>query len=178
MMAKVKFLGIEAGGKPIVVLNRDDAEELGLKSSDRVYLRAGGKELVAIMNTSRFLEKGKIGVYEEVSSILQLKEGMSIDVETARYPNSLNFIKNKLKGSKLSREEIFEIVQDTVQGRLSEVELSAFITALHDRSMSMDEITSLSLAMVETGQKLNLGKEIVCDKHSVGGVPGDKTTLL
>jgi AMP phosphorylase len=32
--------------------------------------------------------------------------------------------------------------------------------------------------MVETGHKLNLGENHILDKHSIGGIPGDKTTLL
>ncbi len=178
MILKAKFLGLEAGGKPIVVLNKDDADELGLKSLGRVYLRANKKELVAILNTSKSLAKGVVGVYEEVVGSLQIKEGSEIDVEVARYPNSLNFIKNKLKKVKLSYDEIHEIIRDTVQGRLTEVELAAFVTALHETGLDLDEATNLTLAMVETGKKLDLGKKIILDKHSIGGIPGDKTTLL
>ncbi len=178
MILKAKFLGLEAGGKPIVVLNKDDAEELGLKSLSRVYLRANKKELIAILNTSKFLAKGIVGVYEEVVGGLQIKEGSEVDVEVARYPNSLNFIKNKLKKVKLSYDEIHEIVRDTVQGRLTDVELTAFVTALHETGLDLDEATNLTLAMVETGRKLGLSKDIILDKHSIGGIPGDKTTLL
>lgn len=179
MMLKTKILGLEAGGKPIVVLNKDDAEELGVKSSNRVYLRAGKNELIAILNTSKLLPKGTVGVYEEVVSTLKIKDGNDLDVDVARSPNSLNFIKNKLKGVKLSYDEIHEIIRDTVQGRLSEIELAAFVTALHENGLDLDEATNLSLAMVETGKSLNLeNKKIICDKHSIGGIPGDKTTLL
>jgi len=70
------------------------------------------------------------------------------------------------------------IVMDVVERHLSDVEMASFITALHIRGMSRDEIEALTRAMVETGETLKLGKEPVLDKHSVGGIPGDKTTIL
>lgn len=42
----------------------------------------------------------------------------------------------------------------------------------------MDEIEALSNAMVRTGTRLTLDTSPVLDKHSVGGIPGDKTTIL
>ena len=44
--------------------------------------------------------------------------------------------------------------------------------------IDLDEATSLSRSMVDTGKTLEIGKKIIIDKHSIGGVPGDKTTLL
>jgi AMP phosphorylase len=179
MKLKIKFLDVEAGGKPIVVLNKEDAEELGVKSLGRVFLQFDKRQFIAIVNiATRIIPKGTIGVYEEVRNSLNLKENTILEVDIAKYPNSLNHIKAKLKGIKLTYEEIFEIVRDTVQGRLSDVELSSFITALHNFGVDLDEATSLTIAMVETGRKLNLNKQIIVDKHSIGGIPGDKTTLL
>ncbi len=179
MMLKVKTLGMEAGGKPIVVLNVNDADELGIRSLGRVRLK-NKKELTAIVNVAtRNIPKGVIGVYEEVRGILNLKDNDELDVDVAKYPSSLQFIRAKLKGRKLVYEEILEIVKDVVEGNLSETEIASFVTALHDSSLDLDEAASLSQAMVNTGKILELNKNrIIVDKHSAGGVPGDKTTLL
>jgi len=67
---------------------------------------------------------------------------------------------------------------DVVERHLSDVELAAFVTALHIRGMSMDEAEAMTRAMVETGEVLKLGKGPILDKHSIGGIPGDKTTIL
>lgn len=179
MKLKIKFLGLEAGGKPIVVLNKEDADDIGVKSLGRVFLQFNKKKLIAIVNIAKkVIPKGTIGVYEEVRNSLSLKENADMEVEIARYPASLNFIKNKLKGRKLSYEEIFEIVRDTVQGRLSELEIASFITALHNFGLNLDEAVSFSIAMVEVGKTLKLDKKPIVDKHSVSGVPGKKETLL
>jgi len=101
-----------------------------------------------------------------------------VDVEIAAFPRSLQFIRNKLEGKKLQRHEIYEIVKGVVDGTLSEGEIASFVTALHIQGIDLDEATGLSLSMVETGKQLNLRNKVIVDKHSIGGVPGDKTTLV
>ncbi len=179
MNLTVRFLGLEAGGKSVVVLHREDAEDLAVSSLERVRIRARGGEIIAIVNTAtRLIEKGTIGVYEEVRNSLDLKEEEMVDVEIAPLPTSVYSIRNKLTRRKLTYEEIVEIIKDMVKGNLSEVEIASFVTALHIFGLDLDEATSLSRAMVETGNTLKVDKPLTVDKHSIGGVPGDKTTLL
>ena len=179
MKLKVKLLDLEAGGKFIVVLNKDDAEDMGVSGLSRVRISYAGKWLTAIVNVAlESVAKGYIGVYNEVKIFLNLRDGDEVDVEAAHFPLSVYYIRNKLSGRKLAYEEIFEIVRDVVSGNLSEIEIAAFVTALHTFGLDLHEATSLSMAMVETGNRLELKKPLIVDKHSIGGVPGDKTTLL
>lgn len=179
MKLKVRFLGFEAGGKSVVVLNKGDAEDLGVSSLGRVRIKFNGKELTAIVNTTaKLISEGTMGVYEEVRNFLNLNEGVEVDVDIAPFPTSVYFIRNKLRGRKLTYEETLEIVKDVVKGNLSEIEIAAFVTALHSSGLDLDETTNLSLAMVETGNTLKLDRPLIVDKHSIGGVPGDKTTLV
>lgn len=83
-----------------------------------------------------------------------------------------------MSGRKLVYEEILEIVEDAIDEKLSDVEIGAFVTALHCLGLDLDEAKNLSLAMFRTGSRLRLNRQPVVDKHSIGGVPGDKTTLL
>jgi len=179
MKLKTKFLGLEAGGKSVVVLNKEDAEDIGVSSLGRVRLEFERKELTAIVNTTtKLFGRAFIGVYEEVVSLLNLVEGVEVDVEMAPFPTSLFFIRNKLRGRKLTYEEVLEIVKDVVEGNLSEIEIASFVTALEAFGLDLDEATSLSQAMVQTGNTLKLDQSLIVDKHSIGGVPGDKTTLI
>jgi len=179
MKLKVKLLDLEAGGKFIVVLNREDAEDLGASGLSRVKMSSGSKSMAAIVNVAvESVPRGYIGIYNEVKKYFNLKDGEEVDVEVAQFPTSVYYIRNKLNGKKLAYEEILEIVKDMVSGVLSEIEIAAFVTALHTFGLDLDEATSLSLSMVETGKKLDLKRPLIVDKHSIGGVPGDKTTLL
>ena len=177
MLLKVKILDIDSGGKPFVFLNDKDADELNVTASERITVQSK-KKITAIINISSTVERGFLGATEEVRKILSLKPNSKVDVEIAPFPKSLQFIRNKLAGKKLLYPEIHEIVQDLVDGNLSENEIAAFVTALHIDKIDLDEATSLSRSMIDTGKKLNINKKIIADKHSIGGVPGDKTTLL
>lgn len=178
MELKTKLFGIESGGKPIVFLNVDDADELGVSAAGRLRINSG-RELTVIVNiASDSVSKGYMGISKEVQNILKLEQGSVIDVQISPFPKSLQFIRNKLNGKKLLDEEIHEIVNGVVDGNLNESEIAAFVTSLHIQGLSLDEATSLSSSMVMTGKQLFLNVPQIVDKHSIGGVPGDKTTLL
>jgi AMP phosphorylase len=175
---KVDIIGIESGGKPIVFLNKSDADDVGVTASGRIRIDSRKKSLTAIVNiATKSVSIGFIGVNDEVKQLLGLKQNSIVDVDVATFPKSLQFIHNKLTGKKLLFDEIHEIVKDVVQGNLNESEISAFVTSLNMQGLDLDEATSLARSMVDTGKQLNLRKTVV-DKHSIGGVPGDKTTLL
>jgi AMP phosphorylase len=179
MELKVKEMNVDSGGPLIAVLNVDDSEELGVRSQGRVAVSKGSIQATAIVNTTRrIVGKGEIGVYDELRDRLGLRDGDLVAVSSTPSPRSLNYIRNKLRGRTLSKGEIYEIIKDTVNGILSDVEIASFVTALHFRGLDLDEAINLSKAMVDTGKTLQLGDGLIVDKHSIGGVPGDKTTLL
>lgn len=180
MKLRAKYLGVETGGKPVVTISKEDADELGVIGGERVKVGHKGTEITAIVNVvTKSVPKGLLGVSDEVWMKLQMSQGSVLEVDPAGFPDSLNYIREKLRGRKLVYEEIYKIVKDVVQGNLSEIEIASFVTALHAQGgPNMDEALSLTVAMVNTGQKLQLDKKPIADKHSVGGVPGDKTTLL
>ncbi|MGB3943861.1 MAG: thymidine phosphorylase, partial [Methanothrix sp.] len=107
MILKTIFLGLESGGKSIVIMNGDDAERLGVLSLGRVAIRFNGEVKTAIVHkSSKLADPGTIGVCKKVWSDLGLSEGSEVVVEAAPFPNSLYFIRNKLNGRKLGRDEM------------------------------------------------------------------------
>jgi AMP phosphorylase len=175
---KTSFLDLEAGGKYIVVMGEKEAKNLGVISSDRVMLKTADTEAMAILNTALEFPEGVIGVFREVKSGLELQESEFIDVFPAESPESLVFIREKIMGEKLLPWKIEMIVEDVVERHLSDIELASFVTALQTNGMSIDEVEALSKAMVGKGKTISFDKKHILDKHSIGGVPGDMTTLL
>lgn len=178
MHLQVNPLEIEAGGPLIVVMNKDDAANLGVISSDRIFIRQGSNQAICILNISTESILGTLGIYREVTKKLNVATGDQVWVEPARRPESLDYIREKINGERLSSWKIETIVGDVVERHLSDVELAAFVTALYIHGSSMEETEALSRAMVWSGKTIDFGRSPILDKHSIGGVPGDKTTLI
>jgi AMP phosphorylase len=178
MKFRVRLLNIQAGGRNIAILGEEAASALGVHSSDRVEIACSGKHVVAIVNVSSNFPREYVGLYDEVSRKLEVSSEESVDVELAELPESLHYLQAKIRNERLRGDEIELIVKDVTERHLSDIELSSFLTALYIHGLSMDEIEALSKAMVRTGSTLALNKRPILDKHSVGGIPGDKTTIL
>ena len=178
MLLKAKVLGVEAE-KPIIILNSEDAADIDVRPLDRVELSLKKRKGVAIVNTAgKLIKPGEMGMYSEIAEQLKVNNGDMVLVNPAAPPESLKHIKEKLAGKTLKEEFIRKIVEDTVHRRLSDIEMTAFVVALYNRGMTAGEVASLSKAMTYTGKTLNLGKREIFDKHSIGGVPGDKTSMI
>jgi AMP phosphorylase len=178
MHLKANPLNIEAGGPLIVVMNRQDAADLGVISSDRVYVKHGVEYAICILNISTEDERGYLGLYREVTEKLGVMDNDLVLIEPARRPESLDFIREKINGNRLASWKIQRIVGDVVEQHLNDIELAAFVTALHIHGIGMEEVEALTRTMVWSGKTIDFGKSPILDKHSIGGVPGDKTSLI
>ncbi|MCW3994689.1 MAG: AMP phosphorylase [Candidatus Bathyarchaeota archaeon] len=174
----VELLNITTGGNRIAVLSEQAANLLGVHSSDRIKITYGNKESIAIANIAENFPKNRIGLFEETESALGVKDDEIVQVQLASLPESLFNIRAKLHGERLREKDIVAIVKDVVERHLSTVEIAAFLTALSIHGLSTGETEALSRAMVATGKTLNFGEGPILDKHSVGGIPGDKTSML
>lgn len=90
---------------------------------------------------------------------------------------AITAIRKKLVGNKLNYKEIYSIMNQISQNKLGDVLTTYFAASGFSKGFTDDEIYSLTKAMVETGEKLKFSG-IVADKHSIGGVPGTRTTLI
>jgi len=178
MRLKTRILNIESGGPFIVALNPKVVKELDLGPADRVRLMAEKKYVVAIADVSETVKENELGVFDEVQKILNLHPSQPVTIIPEEKPLSIQSIRKKLDGLHLTKDEIFEIVTDIVDNRLTQAEIASFVTAVYTKGMQLDETEHLTRAMAETGQLLKLGVKPVMDVHSVGGVPGNRTTMV
>ncbi|MDP2637487.1 MAG: thymidine phosphorylase [Candidatus Levybacteria bacterium] len=90
---------------------------------------------------------------------------------------ALNAIRKKLVGKTLNYKEIYSIMDEIANQRLGDVLTTYFAASGYSKGFTDQELYYLTKAMVETGEKLEF-KGIVADKHSIGGIPGTRTTLI
>ncbi len=177
MKLKIKILKFLAG-RPVCMIHEKTAKEMSLHIENRVVIKKRKKRINSIVNTiSNIIKPNEIAVSNAVIKHLKLRKGDIVDVEITEPPKSINLIKKKLKGKTLKKNEIKEIIQDISKNALREAEIAFFITALNSKGMSLTETKYLINAMVKSGKKLKLRGKIV-DKHSIGGVAGNRTTPI
>jgi AMP phosphorylase len=178
MRLKAKLLSIESGGPLVIVLNPKIAKELDIAPSDRVRIMTEKKYAVAIADLSSTISENDMGIFQEVQRLLNIFADQPITIIPEEKPYAIQSIKKKLDGLELSRDEIFEIITDIVDNRLTQAEIASFVTAVYARGMSMDEVEHMTRAMAETGQMLRFDVKPIADLHSIGGVPGNRTTII
>ena len=91
----------------------------------------------------------------------------------------LDIIENKKVGKELSKEEIEYFVEKYTLGEITDYQAAALIMAICINGMTQDEILTLTIAMANSGDVLDLSEisNNIVDKHSTGGI-GDKVTLI
>lgn len=178
---KVKDLNLYTGNVVVAALHARDAQKMDLHTEDRIIIRKGSKSAIAIVDIaqgSKAVSEGHIGLFEETLKALKARTGSNVEISLIDKPKSIQFIKKKLNGKELSYAELSEIIKDVVQSRLSDIELAYFVAACFCNKLSLAETKSLTRAIVDRGQQLKPLGYPTLDKHSIGGVPGNRTTMV
>ncbi|MBP9691718.1 MAG: thymidine phosphorylase family protein [Alphaproteobacteria bacterium] len=180
MTLKVRRLGIDTR-KHLVIYMRDDCaicRSEGFRSEARIKVTFGKRWIIATLNviTSEILRKEEIGLSESTWEKLGSKEGDEVIVSHADPLDSFGYVRAKLYGKTLTTSDFKNIMRDMTEGRYSDIQLSSFITACID--LSEKETISLTKTMAETGRQLKWDHNHIVDKHCVGGLPGNRTSML
>ncbi|MDY6774752.1 MAG: AMP phosphorylase [Halobacteria archaeon] len=163
---------------PTVILNEIDAEELGVHAMDRLQIRQheGGHQTTGIVEvTSRLVDEGTLGVSRRLS---YLSGNETVEVTLSPKPSSVKYIKKKLEDIELDRAEITSVIRDIDENRLNDVELGAYVCGAYTNGMSIEETIHLTEAMTEVGEKIDWDDDVIADKHSIGGVSGNRVTPI
>ena len=171
-----------SAGVPVAMLSKATAEKLGLQAKETVLIKTLSrhpKEATAVLDIIEDeLKKDEILLSEEVVLKLKAKNNQKVDVNISPVPKSIDLIKKKLGNKELSKQEIEQIISDIVNDRLSEAEIALFVAAMYQVGTSNKETVYMINAMIKTGNRLSLRNKLVVDKHSIGGVAGNRTTPI
>ncbi|WP_267642205.1 AMP phosphorylase [Haloarchaeobius amylolyticus] len=159
---------------PTVLLNTADAEELAVNPLDRVQMQSADRTTIAIVELmDEVVARGELGVTKGIRHVTG-----EVEVKPAPRPRSVEYIRKKLDDIELERHELVAIVHDIDANRLSDVELGAYVTGVYTNGLSLSETTYLTECMTEAGKVVMWEDDVVADKHSIGGVAGNRVTPI
>src|SRR3989344_2844938 len=177
MKLKFKPINVEAG-RPIALINKEFAEKNGIFEGGRVDVLYKRRKTIIIVNVAeKLLKDDEISFSKEAILYLKIKKGEEVEISPSLEPLSIRFILKKLNKERLSKNEIFSIIRDIVNNALNYAEIAYFVSGVYNNGMTLEETAYLTEAVAKTGQILKWKGE-VADKHSIGGIPGNRTTPI
>ena len=180
---RLRRLGIDTYRENVVYLHRECEvyRTEGFQALSKVKICSDGRHILAVLNVvddENIVMSGDLGLSEEAFTRLGLDEGSMVRIEHAEPPASMDAVRRKIAGERLSQEDFHHIIRDITDTRYSKTEISAFLVASGQTDMDRDEVFYLTRAMLESGEKLDWNESLVADKHCIGGIPGNRTSML
>jgi thymidine phosphorylase len=181
----VRRVPIDTHSENVAFLRRDcplyQAE--GLRALTKIEVKGGRRHLLATLNIVEvnggpaLISDHELGLSTEAFERLGLPNGAEVTLEPAPPPRSLTAVREKINGAVLPPEAYQAIIEDISNHRYSRMELAAFLVAAAG-FMTSEEVLALTRAMISVGTQLNWHRDLVVDKHCIGGIPGNRTTML
>ena len=176
-------VGIDTYRENVAYLHRDceiyRAE--GFQALSRVEVTANGQRIHAVLNVvndSCIVQPNELGLSEQAFIQLDLPAGHPVRINHAEPPKSMDAVRHKISGERLSEEDFKAICKDIIDHRYSKMEMAAFLVAAGQSGLDRDEVLYLTRAMLKTGEQLDWGENLVVDKHCIGGIPGNRVSML
>ena len=167
----------------VAYLHRDNPvyRAEGFKAMAKVSVRINGQSILATLNVvddESIVPCTKLGLSKAAFTQLGAEEGHTVSIAQADPPASISALHRKLAGERLQFDEFRAIVRDIAEHRYSKIEMTAFLVATHRNELDREEIYYLTQSMVEAGRRLDWHEHLVVDKHCIGGIPGNRTSML
>jgi len=153
----------------------------GFKALSKVEVRTNGRSIMATLNVvdnGEFLTCNELGLSNAAFEQLGMPAGQLVTISQADPPQSIQALHRKLAGERLEMRDFQDIISDIAAHRYSKIEMTAFVVATHRDELDREEVYYLTQAMIEAGRRLDWKEHVVVDKHCIGGIPGNRTSML
>jgi thymidine phosphorylase len=175
-------MGIDTHEEPIVYMRADChvCRSEGFSAHSRVRVTTECSSIIATLNVVRdgFVLPTEAGLSEAAWRLLDARPGQLASFSHPPPVESLGLVRAKIFGHAFQNAQLLKILQDMAAGRYTDIYLSAFLTACTAAGMNLDEVVWLTRGMVQIGERVVWDYPVVADKHSVGGLPGNRTTPI
>ena len=180
---QIRRIGIDTYHENVAYLHREceiyRAE--GFQALSKIKVCSNGVRLLAVLNVvddDSIVHPGELGLSEQAFNQFNIAEHSLVTVEHAEDPESMDAVRRKINGESLSQEDFDSITRDIIDTRYSKMEMAAFLVATGQSNLDRDELLYLTRAMLNSGERMNWRESLVADKHCIGGIPGNRTSML
>lgn len=179
---RARRLGVSSFPEAAVYLRADNpvCQFEGFEANARIEVSYLGHRVAATLNIvhSAFIAVDELAVSEAVWLALDAVPGAHLDLMHQALVPSFSHVRSKIYGHHITQAMAEEVLGDVLKGRYSDIEMAALITAFAGTRLDVAETVALTRAMVEVGETINWDAPVVVDKHCVGGLAGNRTTLI
>ena len=178
---KIRRVNLDTGRENVVVISRRSTalRPEVFSGFSRVELRCNSKVLLAtlLLTDNGLVNPDEIGLADPAFRRFAEAAGSLVTITPAPPPDSLDAVRAKIQGRALNTSEISAIIDDITHYRYSDMEIAAFLVGSAS-FMTSDEMLALAHAMAQAGTQLTWDTPVVVDKHCIGGIPGNRTSMI
>ena len=178
---KLRRIHLDTGRENVVVMAR---RSMALRPDvfrgfSRVELRADSRTMLAtlLLTDDGLVGRDEIGLADPAFRRFAMPIGTPVTVTPATPPVSLDYVRSKVQGRALDEQQIAAIIEDISHYRYSDMEIAAFLVGSAS-FMTSGEMLALTRAMADAGTQLKWDQPLVVDKHCIGGIPGNRTSMV
>lgn len=179
---RIRRVHLDTGRENVAVISRRTKalRPEVFRGFSRVELRCNGRTMLAtllITDDDSLVGPEELGLAEPAFRRFAGAVGAPVTITPANPPESLDAVRGKIQGRTLSAAEIGAIIDDLAHYRYSDMETAAFLVSSAS-FMTSDELLALTGAMASAGTRIRWDAPVVVDKHCIGGIPGNRTSMI
>jgi thymidine phosphorylase len=179
----VRRVAIDTYRENVAYLHRDCLvyRTEGFQALSKIEITSGNRHILAVINVvddEAIVAPNELGLSEQAFTHLGIPDRTMVRVGHPVRPMSFDAVRRKITGEQLNQDDFNAIVGDITENHYSKPEIAAFIVASSQNELDRDEILYLTRSMLASGDRLDWQEPLVADKHCIGGIPGNRTSML
>ncbi|MBO1325516.1 phosphonate metabolism protein/1,5-bisphosphokinase (PRPP-forming) PhnN [Acetobacter sp. TBRC 12305] len=174
---RLRRVAVATGRGPVVFL---PGKATDAPPAHRLEIQAAGRSLCAqamMCHDPSVVGAHEIGVSDDGFRFLGLPEATPVLIARAPAPPSRSLLQQRIAGHVLRESEYENLFRDIVNRRYSDAEVAALLVSIIP-NMSIEETARVARARASLVSPMTWPEKMVVDKHSLGGVPGSRITLV
>ena len=180
-MSKIKKIDIDTGRNRIIYLHRNGHifKKEGFKCLSRVKIYNDVLTVYGILHiieNDNVLTDFEIGLSSIFFKKYNIKEGDIFTIKTVGIIPSFQYVLSKLNGFNYEEKHFNDIFNDIIEEKYDDSQIACFCSSTAGNSLNENELLYLTKAMIKINKTIDWKKNIVVDKHCIGGIPGNRTT--